>query len=502
MRTFHLYLKQQKIELVVEEGQNIMEVLRQVGLYLYMPCNGNGTCKKCNVLINGENRLACQTPVDQDMMITLPQENKLNILSTGVTGYVKPDGWYDYVLAVDIGTTTIVTYLLDGKTGELIESESMCNPQTAYGADVISRIQYEIKKHSGELRSLLQNALIQLVDCVSGRAGIPVEEIGLISIACNTAMHHLLLGINPKPLTIPPYMPSIVDAIECSTEEILPLSVRIPVRILPNIAGFIGGDTVACMLAINYDHTDALTLMIDVGTNGEMVLGNRTRRVACSTAAGPAFEGAKILHGMRGAVGAIDHVTIQNGTLCVSVIGGGEAVGICGSGLLDAVAAMLQLELLDESGRMCIENGDPESWITMDGCKAIRLTKNVVLTQKDIREVQLAKAAIRAGIELMIRYYRASAGDIEAVYLAGAFGNYLDPVSACAIGMFPPKILDRIVSIGNAAGEGAKRVALCEKEFERSRRLARETEFLELASLPEFQDCFVDCLSFSEDMME
>ena len=218
-----------------------------------------------------------------------------------------------------------------------------------------------------------------------------------------------------------------------------------------------------------------------------MVLGNKHRRIACSTAAGPAFEGAKIECGMRGAPGAVDHVTVEDGKLRFHVIGEGEAVGLCGSGLLDLIAALLETEEISESGRM--ESG---ATYQLEGTK-------VYLTQKDVREVQLAKAAIRAGIELMCKRMGVKAADIRQVLLAGAFGNYLDPNSACAIGMIPPVLRERIVPIGNAAGEGAKMAVLNVEEYEYSKRLAQGTEFLELASMPEFNDCYVDCLCFEEE---
>jgi uncharacterized 2Fe-2S/4Fe-4S cluster protein (DUF4445 family) len=242
------------------------------------------------------------------------------------------------------------------------------------------------------------------------------------------------------------------------------------------------------MVATRFDKLEELTLLIDIGTNGEMVLGDKRRRIACSTAAGPAFEGAKISCGMRGAPGAVDHVTVENGEIRYHVIGEQPPEGLCGSGLLDLVAALLDTEVLDESGYL--ED------------KAYTLCDNVTLTQKDIREVQLAKAAIRAGIELLCGHLGVKPEDINSVLLAGAFGNYMNPRSACRIGMIPPVLLERIQPIGNAAGEGAKLCAISRGEFTYSQNLAKHTEFLELASLPDFQDCYVDALEFSEDNYE
>ena len=226
--------------------------------------------------------------------------------------------------------------------------------------------------------------------------------------------------------------------------------------------------------------------MIDIGTNGEIVLGNRERMIACSTAAGPAFEGAKISCGMRGTRGAIDHVRLEEGKLRWHVIGDCAPVGICGSGLIDLIAALRKSGELDESGRLAC------------GAEYRLEGTDVVLTQRDVREVQLAKAAISAGIQLLAAQLGVSLAQIEQVHLAGAFGNYMDPDNACAIGLIPMELRDRIHSIGNAAGEGAKRVLMEREAWQRASQLARQAEFLELASLSSFQDEFVDALEFPE----
>lgn len=337
------------------------------------------------------------------------------------------------------------------------------------------------------LSSCIRGALSELTLKAAKQAGISPDEIMVASIVGNTAMHHMLLEIDPSPLTVPPYMPAVSEALCIPPEGILPICPAGIIRVLPNIAGFVGADTVGCLLSTRLDQMDDLTLMIDIGTNGEMVLGNKKHRIACSTAAGPAFEGAKIECGMRGAPGAVDHVTLVQNQIDFHVIGDSDAQALCGSGLLDLIAVLLKTGTISESGRM--ESGNV---FYLEGT-------SVYLTQKDVREVQLAKAAIRAGIELMCRAMKVQVSDIRQVLLAGAFGNYLDPKSACAIGMIPPILHDRIIPIGNAAGEGARLAALSEEEYECSRTLASETEFLELASMPDFNDCYVDCLCFEEE---
>jgi len=477
MNEFTITFLPDGITVTVPEGADLLQTQIQAGLRPDAPCAGRGTCGKCKVWLGGQEVLACQTKVDRDMTVTLGSGEKTTILTAGLGAQVQPDGEHPYVLAYDIGTTTVVAYLLDGKTGVQLAQSSCRNPQGQYGADVISRIQLAMEEGGERLRDCIRSAMEVLAEESCRKAGITVSQVTGAAIVGNTAMHHLMLGLDPKPLVTPPYMPAVFEAMEIGTD--------CKARMLPNIAGFVGGDTVGCMVATRFDQKEALTLLIDIGTNGEMVLGDKGRRIACSTAAGPAFEGAKISCGMRGAEGAVDHVWLEQGKVKYHVIGDAAPVGLCGSGLLDLVAVLLDLEIIDESGRM-------EE-------KAYTLCENVTLTQKDVREVQLAKAAIRAGIELLARQLGREITDIHQVLLAGAFGSFLRPASACRIGMIPPVLEDRISAIGNAAGEGAKLCALSRAEFDYSRRIAKETEFLELASLPDFQDCYVDALEFEEE---
>lgn len=460
---------------LVEAGTTLLQAEIQAGLTPYAPCGGKGTCGKCKVTTQaGVSIPACQTIVDRDMAVTLPGQEQAHILTESLNVDVTPDGTDDYVLAIDIGTTTVVAYLLSGKTGEKCAQKSMLNPQGKYGADVISRIQFALDGGQEEMALCIRQALKELTEQVCDAAKIPPEKITRCAIVGNTAMHHLILKIDPRPLVTPPYMPKEREA-----------QVRGIARILPNIAGFVGGDTVGCLVATRFDRRKEKTLLIDIGTNGEMVLTDGSRFVACSTAAGPAFEGAKISCGMRGETGAVDHVFLKNGEISYHVIGNAAPKGLCGSGLLDLVAVLLDKGIIDEMG--ALEGG------------TFPLCPGVTLTQKDVREVQLAKAAIRAGIQLMAEHLNIPVADIQAVLLAGAFGNYLNPASACRIGMIPPVLEKCIQPIGNAAGAGAQLCALSQREFDYASHLAGSAEFLELAGLPGFQDRYVDCLTFEED---
>jgi len=291
--------------------------------------------------------------------------------------------------------------------------------------------------------------------------------------------------VSPESLGKAPYMPAVREAKILSAKDCgLEIHPDVKVCLPPVIAGFVGSDTVACMLAESWQRREKLSLMIDIGTNGELVMGNAEDMLACSTAAGPALEGAKISCGMRGAEGAVDRVWIENNAVRFHVIGDAEAKGICGSGIVDLVAVLLETGIIDETGRM--EGGE------------YRLSEKVSFTQKDVREVQLAKAAIRAGIELMARHLGVETGEIEEVSIAGAFGNYMNAENACKIGMIPMELLPKIRGIGNAAGEGAKRILQDADAWHEACALARKTEFLELASVAEFQDEFVDALEFQE----
>ena len=393
-----------------------------------------------------------------------------------------------YMAAFDLGTTSIAGYLIHVNGRRVCVNAGARNPQAQFGGDVISRADYALANGTDALSGCARKALNDMTGQMCDQAGVPRERVFAVSLAGNTAMHHLFLGISPHSLVKAPYNPTLSQPLILEAArygfEINPEALLF---MLPVIGGFVGADTVACLISGDWLRREKLTLMIDIGTNGELVLGNRHRRIACSTAAGPAFEGAKIACGMRGADGAIDHAWLEDGALRWHVIGDGPAKGICGSGLVDLTAALLQSGEMDESGRL--EAGDRYD-IGDTG---------VYLTQKDIREVQLAKGAMAAGLRLMAKALGVGVGDIEEVDIAGAFGNYIDPDSACAIGLIPPELRERIVPVGNAAGAGARLALIDSDAWREADTLARTTEFLELATLPEFQDEFVDQLGFGEE---
>jgi len=328
-------------------------------------------------------------------------------------------------------------------------------------------------------------------------------------------MHHLFMGISPASLAYAPYTPAAAESMQLPAADFgFTVNPSAKLYMLPNIAGFVGADTVGAALAASMDEKEKTTLLIDIGTNGEMVLGTRKRLIACSTAAGPAFEGALITCGMRGAEGAIDHVSLEGGRFEYSVIGGGRPIGICGSGLIDLISELVRTGLVESAGRLVgADEADPsvgglKKYLTeYEGQKAFLLAdaatsgtgEPLYFTQKDVREVQLAKGAMAAGIQMMCRRLGITVSDIESVMIAGAFGSYMSPASACGIGLIPPMLESKVMAIGNAAGQGARLCALSIDEYRRAAVLAHNVEYLELAADPAFQDVFVDELEFPSD---
>ena len=400
--------------------------------------------------------------------------------------------------AFDIGTTTVVGYLMDAESGRVLALKSRMNPQSQYGADVIMRANYALEHTTEPLSSCIQQAIDEMLQELAEDAKIEKTDIYQTAIVGNTCMHHLFLGISPGSLVHAPYNPAISEGLTLKASEYgLHIHPEAQLIMLPDIAGYVGADTCGCILSLRQDQMQEVSLMIDIGTNGEMVLGNKDRLACCSTAAGPAFEGAKIECGMRGAAGAVDHVVYKDGKWSYTTVGNAAPVGLCGSGLIDLVAQLCHAGLIDEGGHLESGQKTPGIFVLVPPEDAGN-EKGVYLTQKDIGEVQLAKAAIAAGIHLLMEQLDITEKDIQKVYIAGAFGNYMNPESAAMIGMLPASLLERITPVGNAAGEGAKIALLNKKERREMDQTVKNMEFVELAASPKFQDCFVDELCFPE----
>ncbi|MDQ7092043.1 ASKHA domain-containing protein [Desulfosporosinus sp. PR] len=419
-------------------------------------------------------------------------------------------------MAFDIGTTTIVGYLLDLNSGKELAVVSTLNPQAQYGGDVISRITFAGNAEGLDLlHKAVTDAVNKLIGEAVGKAGRKRKDIYAVSVAANTTMHHLFLGISPQSIGVSPYVSVVNQGLVVTASELrLDINEAGQVFVLPNIAGFVGADTSAVLLATELEKSEHVTLILDIGTNGEIVLGSKHKTVACSAAAGPAFEGAQITNGMRGAIGAIDHISFAD-RLEFTVIGGGNPAGICGSALLDGVAGLVELRMINKRGKFLEPDKitHPQSLrfkdrlIQYEGAWAFLLADSgetlhgrpIMITQNDIRELQLAKGAIAAGVRVLLKTSGLEVEDVKEVLLAGAFGNYLNPHSACVIGLIPRELEDKIRMIGNAAGTGAKIALLSAGEFSQADDIASAVSFVELGSYSKFNTIFAENTYFKLD---
>ena len=420
-----------------------------------------------------------------------------------------------YGIAFDIGTTTVVGMLWNLLTGELIDVEARTNYQSIYGADVISRIQYSLEGDGRCNLDTLQAKVIQcfndIVEEICIRNDIESEHIYYSCVVGNTTMSHLFLGVTPVSMSRTPFAPVFCESQSVQAGKLgININKLAEVHLLPNIAGHVGSDIVGMMLAAGMDSLKGSHIAIDIGTNGEVVAVKDGRMLCCSTAAGPAFEGATIHHGMRAAAGAIEKVSIDADGVHIGTIDDEVAIGICGSGLIDAVAELLKIGLVDRSGRMlsreqAVDAGVPiniANLITGEGVDAyftlaeINDGDDIVLTQADVREVQLAKGAILAGMQTLMKELDMPLDSIYSIMLAGAFGNYIDKASALEIGLLPRVDEDIIKAIGNAAGIGCCMAMLSDEERKHADAIARETEHVELSMNPVFQDLYIDAMAF------
>jgi uncharacterized 2Fe-2S/4Fe-4S cluster protein (DUF4445 family) len=419
-----------------------------------------------------------------------------------------------YGMAFDIGTTSIVGSLLDLATGEELAAVGMVNPQAPFGADLMSRIAHaQFKpKNLAQLRGKVLSALNDLVGQAVEKAGISTGHIYKIVIVGNTCMHHILLGIDVSYLGLAPYAPVVRDAQTIPAAD-LPLKSAPHAHIctLPILAGFVGADALACVLSTGIYDSDEMRGLVDIGTNGEMVLGSKDRLIACSAPAGPAFEGAQIRHGMRGALGAIERVSIGDDVTC-GVIGGEAAVGICGSGLIEACARMSDAHVISAMGAIKdkpglppeisqrIRKGDHGQEFVLVWGQDSGKGEDITLTQGDIRQLQLAKSAIYSGVAMLMKEMQVAPEDVTELLLCGGFGNYVDLESAVRIRLLPEMPVEHITYAGNAALMGAQMAVLSEVEIERANDLVGRIEHVALAARPDFQDLFIDGMNFGAPM--
>jgi len=410
-------------------------------------------------------------------------------------------------LAFDLGTTTVVATLLDLTTGTPVAVESMLNKQQPFGADVITRISATMLDASAldKLRDLAQQTLAELATAVCDNSKVQPSEVYEVALAGNATMVHLALGLDPEPLGVAPFIMAARLLPEVRARDLgVPAHPAARAVVFPAFGAYVGGDITAGLLASGMDRDPRIRLFIDIGTNCEIVLGGRDWLLATAAPAGPAFEGAAIRCGMRAADGAIEAVALAgDGDLKLTVIGDAEPAGLCGSGLVDAVTVLVQAGLLDASGRF-VASDDARRiaprlagrLATIGKERVFMLHEGVYLAQRDVRELQFAKAAIATGWRILLEEAGLTADDVKQVLLAGSFGSYLSPKSAIRIGLVPDVPVSRVVAAGNVAGEGAKMALLSVRERAAGLALLEEVRYVELSDRPDFNDRFIDQLGF------
>ena len=491
-----------------KHGETLLERIGAEGLFLDAPCGGKGRCGKCLVRLvpDGEQVLACRTMVDGDMDIYLPDEMEMKIADTGSTSGLAQSSFAHKKLgvAIDIGTTSVVAHLTDIGTGARLATASGVNAQRPYGADVISRIQYCADNGHERLSGLIREQISSLIRHTCTVSGERARDIGFISIAANTIMEHLAADLSPVGMGIAPFTPVSLFGDELPAWDGLNAAKSATVYFAPAISSYVGGDISAGMLAAGLEDTSGPAVYLDIGTNGEIAMKHGDTYYCCATAAGPAFEGAEITMGMAAVKGAVNHVKWDGG-LKLSVIGDGIPQGLCGSGLLDALALLLETGAVDETGKLLdadeIDHEISSHIGKVDGKNGFWLTKNgycVHMTALDVRKLQLAKSAIAAGIQTLLHHAGINEEQVVSFVLAGGFGSFMDQYSAARIGLFPESFLPVTQTLGNTAGEGAA-LALCSESARTAlSEIIKRCEYIELSTSPVFNEQFIDQMMYPE----
>lgn len=499
-----------------EPGETLLAVLGGRGLIQDAPCGGKGLCGKCRIqLVKGRLpvqkeeerlltakereegwRLACLSVLQMDITVRIPEarEKSFQILTAGEE-MAGDEGRERVVwgIAGDIGTTTIAMHSIDLETGQILDSWTGVNPQRRLGADVMARVEAAVSGKGEELRLLLQKALAEGISALM-RKSRNKKGLKKAVFAGNTVMLHLLRGYDCRGLAQAPFHPQTLKMEELSLRELAGEEAPdIPARLLPGISAFIGADVTAGIYARNMQEKEELSMLIDLGTNGEMVLGNRKGFLCASAPAGPAFEGGSLTWGMGSVAGAIQGVEIKDGKVRIRSVQDAPPEGICGSGAVEAVAGLLQEGIVDETGLLeekFFEEGFPLG-TAPDG-------RRIVLTQKDIREIQLAKGAVRAGTEMLLKEAGAGAEEVRRIFLAGGLGVSMNPDKLFAVGMLPEGFRGRTEAAGNTSLKGCIRCLMEEAAEKRLRGIVESCRELPLSSSLDFQECFIEHMGFPE----
>jgi uncharacterized 2Fe-2S/4Fe-4S cluster protein (DUF4445 family) len=479
-------------------GETLLDALRNNGFDIYSPCGGNGTCGKCKVLVKGEGVVtSCIFNISGPIEVILPDKREAKVLVAQhahtiqlplMPGPAADLSVYPHGVAIDIGTTSVVLYLVNLITGTVAETRAILNPQAKYGADVISRIQYTASNVNG-----LQTLQKEIIDAINHELlhlaqfeGITENEIIRIAIAGNTTMLHLLLGVNPLSLALYPFTAQFLEERVIRGSELnLNCLPEAEIKILPSISAYVGADIVAGLASIAPSEDHRNYLFMDIGTNGELALVKGDRIWCCSTAAGPAFEGARISCGMGAVEGAISSFSNEG----CSVIGSEKPTGLCGSGLIDLVAWLVEYGKIDSVG--LLEN----DFIIVPAAES-GTGNNIIFTQNDVREVQLAKSAIISGVNILVKESGLSFDDLDTLFLAGGFGNYINTDNAIRIGLLPSQLKDRIIPLGNTSGTGALAAVKSVRFDEAMARVISSSVVVELANDEDFATEFAMNMMF------
>lgn len=500
--------------ILVKEGESLLDAFIRQEIYISAPCGGKGRCGKCGIqVLNGNTwisdedkkiyseeeldagwRLSCCLYPTEELEVSVSQSDESLFEAVGETENTEESGTEEafYHVAVDIGTTTIAMSLIGGESGKVFHTVTSVNSQRAYGADVISRIQASVDGKKEELKKSIQKDLQDSMEKLLKETGVSGEDVGKIVIGGNTTMGHLLMGYDCDTLGVFPFTPVNIDFIK-GTEEILGTDRfgKKEVVLLPGISTYVGGDIVSGMYAYDFTEKEDVCMFIDLGTNGEMGIGNKEKILVTSTAAGPAFEGGNITWGMGSVPGAICSVKIEGTETGVKTIREEAPQGICGTGVVETAAELVREEIVDETGALdedYFDDGFPLAK-TPDG-------KEIVFTQKDVREIQLAKAAVRAGVETLLLRYGIKKEEVSKVYLAGGFGYKLNTDKAIAIGMIPEEWQERIVAVGNSSLSGACKYLKDENGDKTIEKLVSISEEVNLSADKEFNEFYMNEMFF------
>ncbi len=480
--TFHPSQK----EIEVDEGTKVSDAAKYAGVEIALPCGGNGRCGRCLVSLTdscGDTVLACKTVIDRDLDVYIPQKDGGKVVAAKDYRKIEledhtplSDG---YGLAVDIGTTTVALSMVDMEDGLDVYNAADVNGQKILGDDVLARIQYAADGGTDELRKLIVNTINDLADSYEGD-GFSKSKIGAVYIAGNTTMEHLFVGVDPTPIRVEPYVPVVTDSILSGKESGLNVAENAKVITMPCISAYVGGDITSDIVFSGMDKSEGISLLIDVGTNGEVALGNSDMMIVCSSSAGPAFEGGNLKSGMMARFGAIDSISIVNDAINYTVIGNTEPNGICGSGIIDLIAQLFKNGYVDKRGNFT------DKVELKDGRFIIH--EDVGISELEIKDVIMTKAAIYSAARSLVRNIGLEFTDLEHVYIAGGFGNFIDLEAAITMGMLPDVDREKYVYLGNSSLAGARCALLSQKFRDRISEVFGRMTYLDLSSDPVFYD--------------